>query len=125
MVDIFNSVGWNIFLAIIAIGAIIYAMYSSIKYKCLEEACKKVASIERMTDLTGEQKFALVVTWINNDLPKIFKNTLIQNVIKVLVQKAYDNCFKYAKNYIKRKTGLDISEIVTEVQNKENNNTQT
>ena len=120
MLDFFNSLPYNILITIIAIGLLIYSMYSKIKYYCLQEAITKVANIERLTDLSGEEKFAIVVTWINDELPKIFKNSLINNIIKTLVQAAYDNCFKYAKNYIKRKTGYDISEIVSEIQNKEN-----
>lgn len=121
MLDFFNSLPYNILITMITIGLLIYSMYSKIKYYCLQEAVKKVASIERLTDLSGEEKFAMVVTWINDELPKIFKNSLINNIIKTLVQTAYDNCFRYAKNYIKRKTGYDISEIVSEIQNKENN----
>lgn len=120
MLDFFNSLPYNILITIITIGLLIYSMYSKIKYYCLQEAITKVANIERLTDLSGEEKFAIVVTWINDELPKIFKNSLINNIIKTLVQAAYDNCFKYAKNYIKRKTGYDISEIVSEIQNKEN-----
>ena len=121
MLNFFNSLPYNILITIITIGLLIYSMYSKIKYYCLQEAITKVANIERLTDLSGEEKFAIVVTWINDELPKIFKNSLINNIIKTLVQAAYDNCFKYAKNYIKRKTGYDISEIVSEIQNKENN----
>ncbi len=120
MLNFFNSLPYNILITIIAIGLLIYSMYSKIKYYCLQEAITKVANIEKLTDLSGEEKFAIVVTWINDELPKIFKNSLINNIIKTLVQAAYDNCFKYAKNYIKRKTGYDISEIVSEIQNKEN-----
>lgn len=120
MLNFFNSLPYNILITIITIGLLIYSMYSKIKYYCLQEAITKVANIERLTDLSGEEKFAIVVTWINDELPKIFKNSLINNIIKTLVQAAYDNCFKYAKNYIKRKTGYDISEIVSEIQNKEN-----
>ena len=120
MLNFFNSLTYNILITIITIGLLIYSMYSKIKYYCLQEAITKVANIERLTDLSGEEKFAIVVTWINDELPKIFKNSLINNIIKTLVQAAYDNCFKYAKNYIKRKTGYDISEIVSEIQNKEN-----
>ena len=120
MLNFFDSLPYNILITIITIGLLIYSMYSKIKYYCLQEAITKVANIERLTDLSGEEKFAIVVTWINDELPKIFKNSLINNIIKTLVQAAYDNCFKYAKNYIKRKTGYDISEIVSEIQNKEN-----
>ena len=117
MLNFFNSLPYNILITIITIGLLIYSMYSKIKYYCLQEAITKVANIERLTDLSGEEKFAIVVTWINDELPKIFKNSLINNIIKTLVQAAYDNCFKYAKNYIKRKTGYDISELLDKLPN--------
>ena len=61
--------------------------------------------------LTGEEKFALVISWINKDLPKIFANSIFKTIVEKIVQYAYDNSFNYMKNYIKRKTGYDSLSI--------------
>ena len=100
---------------IIALYFIFYSMYSKIKYNCLEKACEKIAEAEKMTDLSGEEKFALVLAWINNDLPNVFKNSIMQKILESIINYTYKNCYTYAKNYIKRKTGCDISEIVNTI----------
>lgn len=103
---------WNIILLILVISFIVYTMYLRIKYVCLKKAAEKVAEVEKMTNLTGEQKFAIVTLWIEEDLPKLFKSELAKQAVQKIVQLAYDNSSEYAKNYIKRKTGYDISGVL-------------
>ena len=99
-------------ITLISLFFIFKAMYNKIKYICLEKASEKIASVEKLTELTGEEKFALVLCWINTDLPKIFNNAAMQTLIEKIINLAYNNSFKYAQNYIKRKTGHDISELL-------------
>lgn len=108
-----------LFFSILSIYLILSNFYNKIKYECLRKAAEKVAEIEDK-ELSGKDKFAYVVLWIEEELPKIFRNTIIRKIIENIVQYAYDNCFKYAKNYIKRKTGIEISEVIKEL-NKDTN----
>lgn len=94
---------------------LIYAMYSDIKYSCLKKASEMIAKAEKREDLTGEEKLALVITWITDDLPSIFSNEICKGFIKYIINYVYNNSFEYMKNYIKRKTGKDISTIVNEI----------
>lgn len=103
---------YSILVTIIAIFLFIWGMYSKIKYLCLKKASEKVAEIENLEDISGEEKFALVVKWIDDELPRIFRNSLFKSIIQSIVQFAYDNSFAYMKRYVKRKTGRDISIIV-------------
>ena len=118
MVDFFKMIfsdGPHTYSTLITLLAIILAviiMYEKIKFACLEKAAEKVAEAEGMENLTGSQKFALVLLWINTSLPAIFRNQLFQTILKKLVQYAYEKSSDYAKNYIKRKTGYDISGVI-------------
>ena len=105
----------NIIALLFAIILLILSIYNRIKYLCLEKACEKIAVVEKMDNLTGEEKFALVISWINKDLPKIFANTFFKSILEKIVQFAYDNSFKYMKNYIKRKTGYVISSLIDQI----------
>ena len=98
---------------------LIITMYNKIKFLCLEMAAEKVAQIEEDKELTGPEKFALVVKWINDSLPVIFRNALIKVFVEKLVQYVYDNCSMYTKNYIKRKTGKELTEVLKEVGERE------
>ena len=108
--------GW-IFSAIL----LIYAMYSDIKYVCLKKASEMIAKAEKEDELTGEEKLALVITWITDGLPSIFSNELFKGFIKYIINFVYNNSFDYMKNYVKRKTGKDISTIINEIASKEDN----
>ena len=109
---IFDSNVYDVIITIIAVILAFSTMYNKIKYFCLEKAAEKVAEVEKDKELTGSQKFAKVVLWINQDLPKLFKNKLFNIIVEKLVNCAYDNSKEYAINYIKRKTGYDISELL-------------
>lgn len=104
----------------LSIFLLIYAMYSDIRYTCLKKASEMIAKAEKEQELTGEEKLALVITWITKDLPSIFNNELIKVFIKYIINYVYDNSFNYMKNYVKRKTGKDISTIINEITNENN-----
>ena len=81
---IFNSNTYDVIITIIAISLAFTTMYNKIKYFCLEKAAEKVAEVEKDKELTGSQKFAKVVLWINQELPKLFKNKLFNIIVEKL-----------------------------------------
>ena len=104
---------------------LIYALYQKIKFHCLEEASKMVAEAESHYELSGKEKFSLVVLWINEELPSIFRNSFFQIIIQKLIEFAYNTSFDYMKKYVKRKTGYDISTLIENIeQNKEEDKTE-
>lgn len=115
VMEFITNDGYSVLISIVAGIFIIYSMYSKIKYNCLMKASKMVAEAEGREDLTGEEKFALVTIWIEDELPKIFKSNMVKGIIAVLIEYAYNNSFQYMKNYIKRKTGKDVDEVVSVV----------
>lgn len=111
----------GIIMIFILIGIVFWGMYNKIKFLCLEKASEMVAEAEKHSELSGEEKFALCILWINESLPKIFRNSLIQTIIKKLINFAYNTSFDYMRNYIKRKTGYDIAELVDQYKQQEVN----
>ena len=116
------NIDYNIIVSIIAIGSIIYAIYQNIKYKCLEKASKMVAEAEGHNELSGKEKFSLVVLWINEELPRIFKSALFQSIIEKIIEFAYNTSFDYMKKYVKRKTGKDINSLIEIVKEEDEEN---
>lgn len=110
---------YDVLATIITLILLIWGIYSRIRYLCLKKASEEIAKVEGIKNLTNQQRFALVVTWIDKDLPKIFRNSLARAILEKLVQFAYNNAYDYAKKYIKRKTGLDISTLIKSAQDKE------
>ena len=120
MIDnIFNLLknNYNVFITLLALILLIWGVYQRIKFLCLEKASEMVAKAESYKELSGEEKFAIVLNWINEDLPKVFANSVFKSILEKLVQFAYKTSFSYMKNYVKRKTGKDISDIVDTIQN--------
>ena len=105
----------TIILALVAIVSLIYSIYNKIKFACLQKAAELVASVEKNEEMSGAEKFATVVLWINKALPKIFQNELVKATLEKLVQYIYENMLRYAQSYIKRKTGYNISQISEEL----------
>ena len=103
---------YNIFITVLSLILLMISIYNRIKYLCLEKASEMVAKAEAHEKLTGEQKLALCTIWINEELPKVFRNSIVQSLVKKLVNFVYDNSFEYMKRYVKRKTGQDISELI-------------
>lgn len=114
MSDLFSMLTeeYNIFITVLSLILLMISIYNRIKYLCLEKASEMVAKAEAHEKLTGEQKLALCTIWINEELPKVFRNSLVQSLVKKLVNFVYDNSFEYMKRYVKRKTGQDISELI-------------
>lgn len=106
----------NIPFILLSILFLIWGSYESIKYICLKKASETIVDAEAKKELTGSEKLALCVVWIEEELPKVFRNTLLQSLIKKFVNFIYDNSFSFMKNYIKRKTGYDISELIKTLQ---------
>ena len=124
IIDLINSKNYTILITLFALILLISAAFNQIKYLCLKKACEKIANVEKMDMLTGEEKFALVISWINKDLPKIFANSMFKKIKEKIVQYAYDNSFNYMKNYIKRKTGYDISSLIDQINSNSDNTDQ-
>ena len=114
MSDLFSMLTeeYNIFITVLSLILLMISIYNRIKYLCLEKASEMVAKAEAHEKLTGEQKLALCTIWINEELPKVFRNSIVQSLVKKLVNFVYDNSFEYMKRYVKRKTGQDISELI-------------
>ena len=102
----------ELLLAAICIGLFVWGMYNKIKYLCLEKASKFVAEVEQDEEKSGTEKFITVLEWINEELPKIFKNSMFRTVVEKIINIAYNSSFEYMKNYIKRKTGTDVANVI-------------
>lgn len=113
---------YNIFITLLALILLIWGTFNDIRFKCLSLASQKVAEAEGHSELTGSQKFSLCLLWINEELPTIFNNLLVTTIIKKMINLAYNTSFDYMNKYIKRKTGIDASELIEKIKNDENAN---
>lgn len=116
ILKLLQNENYSIFMTVISIIILVYALYQKIKFSCLEKASKMVAEAESHSELSGKEKFSLVVLWINEELPSVFKNSFFQVIIQKLIEFAYNTSFDYMKKYVKRKTGYDISTLIETIE---------
>lgn len=121
---IFEIINYNYdkIVTVIAIILLIWGLYSKIKFLCLKKASEVIVDAESHYELSGKEKLALCIVWINNELPKLFRNSIIESLLTKLINFVYNNSFNYMKNYVKRKTGYDISELIEQIKENERDN---
>ena len=119
MTDIISLIfsNYNILITMVAIILLIWGIYNKIKFLCLKKASELVSNVEEETDLTGSEKFALVLLWITEELPSVFRNSLFKSTIEELIEFAYTNSFSYMQKYIERKTGYDVTSLLNIMKN--------
>lgn len=85
---------WNILLCGISI-------YIAIRSSLIKEVTKYIAIAEEETNLTGKEKMALVVSWIKDLIPRLFRVLFTDKVIELMAQNIYDDMKKYRESFIK------------------------
>ena len=118
VLNLINNENYSFFITLLALIFFIYGIYQRVKFLCLQKASEMIAAAESHSELSGEEKFSLVLSWINSDLPKIFNNSLFQELFKKLIEFAYSSSFTFMQRYVKRKTGFDISELIDQNKDK-------
>lgn len=111
---------YNVFIAIIGLILLIWGIYNRIKFLCLKKASEMVSKAEGHSELTGQEKLALCIVWIEEELPSIFRNTMVKSLLSKLINYVYNNSFDFMKKYIKRKTGYDIGLLIDQLKSENN-----
>ena len=115
-----NNENYSKIATLLIIILVIYGFYQKIKFSCLYKASEMVAKVESNKELTGKEKFATVVLWINEELPKVFKSSVFQNILQKLIEYAYSTSKDYMEEYVKRTTGESISTIIQKSKEEDN-----
>lgn len=109
------SIQFYIIDGIVIIAVALVAIYYKVRGDCIKKASEYIAKVETNETLSGKEKFMIVLAWIDESLPKILKASLFKRTKEKIAQLAFDNSSSYAANYIKRKTGMDISALISTV----------
>ena len=112
--EIINSI--SVFISILlAIIAIIFKIKSNFT-ACISEFIKDA---EKESDLTGPEKMDLVISWIKDSIPRLFKIIFSDKVLKMMADNIYSDMKSYREIYINNKTGLTTSQVIQIVKSSE------
>ena len=102
----------NYILIAISIISSIIAIIKTIKANFTESISKFIKLAEEDKNLSGIEKMDMVICWVKQLIPKIFRIVFNDKVLKQISQNIYDDMKGYKEVYIKNKTGLSTKEVV-------------
>lgn len=101
----------SIILLIISIIAALKSLYQSIKANLIEQVVKFIVTAEGESFLTGPEKMNLVIGWMKDIIPRLFKVIFDEKVLRMIAQNIFNDMKKYANNYVENKTGASVEKI--------------
>lgn len=101
----------SIVLLIISLLIGLKAIYQSIKANLIQQVVKFIVTAEGETLLTGPEKMNLVISWMKDIIPRLFKVVFDEKVLRMIAQNIFSDMKKYANNYVENKTGASVDKI--------------
>ncbi len=84
---------------VLTIAAFAWGLYEKVKGDSTAAVSGLIATAEE-TGLVGTEKMQLVVGWLYDMIPAVFKKTLNKEALQALAQRIFDYMKKYANAYI-------------------------
>ncbi len=101
----------SIVLIVLSLIAVIKSIQHSIKANLIEQVVKFIKNAEAESLLTGPEKMNLVIDWMKDIIPRIFKVVFAENVLRIIAQNVFNDMKKYANSYVENKTGASVDKI--------------
>lgn len=101
----------SIILLIISLLIGLKAIYQSIKANLIQQVVKFIVTAEGEALLTGPEKMNLVISWMKDIIPRLFKVVFDEKVLRMIAQNIFSDMKKYANNYVENKTGASVDKI--------------
>lgn len=102
----------NIILILFSIIVSIISIIFKIKSNFSSVITQFIKDAEEKSDLTGPEKMDLVISWIKNIIPRIFKVVFSDKVLRQIADNIYNDMKAYREIYINNKTGLATSQVI-------------
>lgn len=105
----------SIFLFIISIITSLIALYNKIKANFTGAITEFIKIAEEDTNLKPLEKMDMVVCWVKQLIPNIFKVVFNDKTLRQISQNIYDNMKEYKNTYVKNKTGLTTKQLINTI----------
>ena len=102
----------NIILILFSIIVSIISIIFKIKSNFSSVITQFIKDAEEKSDLTGPEKMDLVISWLKNIIPRIFKVVFSDKVLRQIADNIYNDMKAYREIYINNKTGLATSQVI-------------
>lgn len=92
---------------ILGIISIIFKIKSNFT-SCISQFIKDAEA----TELSNTEKMDMVISWIKNSIPRMFKIVFSDKVLNMMAENIYNDMKAYREIYINNKTGLTTSRVI-------------
>ena len=101
----------SIILLIISVIAAGISLFHAVRANLIQKVSKFIVTAEGKSLLTGPEKMELVISWMKDIVPRLFKVIFDEKVLRMIAQNIFDDMKEYANNYVENKTGASIKKI--------------
>lgn len=105
----------SILLFIISVITSLIALYNKIKANFTGAITEFIKIAEEDTNLKPLEKMDMVVCWVKQLIPNIFKVVFNDKTLRQISQNIYDNMKEYKNTYVKNKTGLTTKQLINTI----------
>lgn len=102
----------NIVLFVISIFLAIISTVFKIKSNFTACISQFIKDAEADSELTNTEKMDMVISWIKDSIPRMFKILFSDKVLSMMAENIYNDMKTYREIYINNKTGLSTSRVI-------------
>lgn len=123
IMDFFNIIReyWGTFMTVFSIIIAIISVLYRIKSKFTTLISSFIKDAERDTSLSNPEKMDMVISWIKDLIPRLFRVVFNDKVLRTIAENIYQDMKAYRNAYIKNKTGLELPELVEVIESSKEN----
>lgn len=102
----------NIILIIFSLIISIISIIFKIKSNFTALITQFIKDAEEKSELTGPEKMDLVIDWLKDLIPRLFKVVFNDTVLRQIADNIYNDMKAYREIYVNNKTGLATSQVI-------------
>lgn len=112
--ELLSNIGdWiNVILILFSIAITLVSIIFKVKSNFIAQITLFIKEAEAETELTGPEKMDMVISWIQNLIPRLFKVIFSDNILRGIANNIYADMKAYREVYINNKTGLDTAQVI-------------
>lgn len=112
--EFYNSMSSYIssLLLLISVAVSILAVYNRIKSNFINKITKFISDAEGEVELSGSEKMELVISWVKDIIPRLFKVIFTDKILKDIAENIFKDMRSYSDKYIHNMTGMEKTKVI-------------
>ena len=116
IIDLINN-HWENIITIFSVIITLLSILYKVKSNFTSAITNFIKEAENETNLTNPEKMDLVVSWVKDIVPRLFRVIFNDKTLRQISENIYQDMKSYRDIYIKNKTGLNTTKVIEIVRN--------